>query len=120
MSSLPLVTQSRHAALEQFGSGLRASVRKKELLSIDLIGGNCGLSLATGEPINKGLAFSLFYVGMSVRIDQYDAILIEKLGISFDQDCLGGLSIPIPRRTLADEIPRYCENLHAEGVNDST
>src|SRR6185437_7423057 len=62
------------------------SVGIKELLAVDLISGDCGLSLRRNEPINETLAGFFFNRGMLFRVHQHHAVLIEQSLIAFDED----------------------------------
>jgi hypothetical protein len=42
------------------------------------------LSFGRGQPVHEGHGFGLFHMLMLCRIDQDNAVLIEKPGIAFD------------------------------------
>ena len=60
-------------------SALGAGVGEEELLAIDLVVGDRGLSLRTREPVDEGLPIFGFHIGVLRRIDEDYAILVERV-----------------------------------------
>jgi hypothetical protein len=64
----------------------RTRIRKEELLPVDLVAGNSLLACAARQPVYESLSFFGLHPRVLLRIDQYDAVLIEKLRVTLDQD----------------------------------
>src|SRR3989337_1716174 len=67
-------------------SALGAGIGKEERLAVDLVAGDGRLAFGADQPIDEGLPLLGLHLRMFGRIDQDDAILVEQLGVSFDQD----------------------------------
>ncbi len=49
-------------------------VREKRLAALDAVGGDGGLTLGAGNPVDEGLAHLRLDVGVALRIDQDDDV----------------------------------------------
>jgi hypothetical protein len=80
------IVESTHSlqAVFKFGLGFGTGVREKELLTVNLVAGDCGLALGADKPINKRLPVFGPYIRVLGGINQDHAILVEELRITFN------------------------------------
>ena len=61
-------------------------VGEKQLLIVDLVAGNLGLTGWRGEPVDERHTHPFLYLRMPCRVHQYDSVLVEKARVVFDDD----------------------------------
>ena len=86
-------------------------MRKKQLLVFDLIGANQRLAFRAYQPVDELLSLGSFDMRMFVRIDENNTVLVEQLGITFDQYLKIAFILKAnPRATVSQGI-----GVHANG-----
>src|SRR5919109_240115 len=65
---------------------LRSGIRKEKLLAADLVGRDRVLSLARNDPVDERLAQLPLYAQVLLRIDEDDAVLVEKPPVALHRD----------------------------------
>ena len=77
-----MVTKPLRSARE--ASALGTSIGKKELLAIDLVVRDRGLSFGTRKPVDEGLPLLRLHIRVLRRVNEDHAILVEQLIVAFD------------------------------------
>src|SRR5215472_19301941 len=61
-------------------------VGKKQLLIVDFVAGNFGLTRWRGEPVDERHTNLCFYLRIPCRVHEHDSVLVEKSRVIFDDD----------------------------------
>src|SRR5215831_5167376 len=61
-------------------------VGEKQLLIVDLIAGNFGLTRRRGEPVDERHPYLCLYLRIPCRVHEHDSVLVEKSRVIFDND----------------------------------
>src|SRR5215469_5034425 len=60
--------------------------REKQLLIVDLVAGNFGLTRWRGEPVDERHTHLCLYLRIPCRVHQHDSVLVEESRVIFDDD----------------------------------
>ena len=61
-------------------------VGEKQLLIVDFVAGNFGLTRWRGEPVDERHTHLYLYLRIPSRVHQHDSVLVEKSRVIFDDD----------------------------------